>query len=634
MAFRKVSFDHMIRGTLLASLECLFPEAIPTLKDYAQHSGVAPSTFRRTAVWLLELLPGLFRQRRPGPRSEEEDRDARQEAQRKLQDLRAFLVDNHAETEKNRCYTGEAKQRIASVAEEIQASGVLTYGEIAALLGLGERQILRIRTQVEAAEGAAPEPESRKPKTTGELSEKIQQLIEKIKRSADDRSPYTAADVSRILNKNYKTELLEHHGSERISETTVRKYLHEEGEDEAGKGEETKVDEHPRGSWRYPEPFQQVAVDTSYFKLFGITFYFITVFEFGGRLNLLTRVFLRENTAAVVRVLQEYLEKFPGVEVMVIDRGTPYLNEEVKALLERNGRLRVVCPPATPTAKAAAERHFRTLKAAIRPAIEKVFPNDPGWPPARLAKILEMGAAVFGELYHQIPQEGIDGKTPAERIESFDPVRAAASLVDLFERAKNSGPSEDYCRHLHEWFQLPGDVEQTVKKLGKFSTRTLRLLFRRVFPYMGPPHPKWMHDALGFLCAKAREIHEAEHEEFLRDRHLAEKGRREREEQRERIAKLKEEAREREDHPERSIDEVLQLLVRCLETEFSGGLRILKAQLGQLLPALSRKLGTAFSSERRRLRARIAAFTAKSEARQQAESIVEELAAASAGGDP
>ena len=631
MAFRKVSFDHMIRGTLLASLECLFPEAIPTLKDYAQHSGVAPSTFRRTAVWLLELLPGLFRQRRPGPRSEEEDRDARQEAQRKLQDLRAFLVDNRAETETNRCYTGEAKQRIASLAEEIQASGVLTYGEIAALLGLQERQLLRIRKQVEAAEGAAPEPESRKPKTTGELSEKIRQLIEKIKRSADDRSPYTATDVRRILNKNYKAELLEHHGSERISETTVRKYLHAEGENEA---EKTNVDEHPRGSWCYPEPFQQVAVDTSYFKLFGITFYFITVFEFGGRLNLLTRAFLRDNTAAVVGVLQEYLEKFPGVEVLVIDRGTPYLNEEVKALLERNGRLRVVCPAGTPTAKAAAERHFKTLKAAIRPALEKVFPSDPGWAPARLAKVLEMGAAVFQELYHQIPQEGIDGKTPAERIESFDPVRAAASLVDLFERAKNSEPSEDYCRHLHEWFQLPGDVEETVKKLGKFSTRTLRLLFRRVSPYMGPPQPKWMHDALGFLCAKAREIHDAEHEEFLRDRYRVAVSKRDREEQRERLAKLKEETREREDHPERSIDEVLQLLVCCLETKFSGGLRILKAQLAQLLPALSRKLGTAFSSELRRLKARIAAFTTKSEARQQAESIVDELAAAPAGGNP
>lgn len=632
MAFRKVSLDHMIRGTLLATLECLFPEAIPTLSDYARHSGVAPSTFRRTARWLLGLLPRLFGERRPGPRSAEEDRDAREEALRKLEDLRASLVDECAETEKNCCYTGQAKQRIASVAGEIQASGVLTYGEIAALLGLSERQLLRIRRQVEAAGGAAPEAESRRPKRTGELSENIQQLIEKIKRSADDRSPYTAVDVSRILNKNYKSELLEHHGSERISETTVRKYLHEEGEDEAEKGEETKVDEHPRGSWRYPEPFQQVAVDTSYFKLFGITFYLITVFEFGGRLNLLTRAFLRENTAAVARVLQEYLEKFPGVEVMVIDRGTPYLNEEVKALLEREGRLRVVCPPATPTAKAAAERHFKTLKTAIRPAIEKVFPRDPGWAPARLVKILEMGAAVFQELYHQIPQEGIDGKTPAERIESFDPVRAAASLVDLFERARNSEPSQEYLRHLHERFQLPGDVEETVRRLKKFSTRTLRLLFRRVAPYMGPPQPKWMHDPLGFLCAKAREIQEAEHEEFLRARHLAVASNRERQEERERLAKLSEEAHEREIHPERSLEEVLELLVRCVETGFSGGVRLLKAELGELLVALARKLRTAFSSELRRLKARIGSFTSESEVREKAESIVDELAAARGGG--
>lgn len=626
MAFRKVSLDHMIRGTLLATLECLFPEAIPTLSDYAQESGVAPSTFRRAAKWLLGLLPGLFGERRPGPRSAEEERDAREEALRRLEDLRASVAGDRAETENNCCYTGEAKQRIASVAEEIQASGVLTYGEIAAVLGLAERQLLRIRRQVEAAGGAAPEAESRRPKRTGELSEKIQELIERIKRSEDDRSPYTAADVSRILNRNYRAELLEHHGSERISETTVRKYLSEEEGEEAE--QETTVEEHPRGSWHYPEPFQQVAVDTSYFKLFGITFYFITVFEFGGRLNLLTRAFLRENTAAVVGVLEEYLEKFPGVEVVVIDRGTPYLNEEVKALLGREGRLRLVCPPATPTAKAAAERHFKTLKAAIRPAIEKVFPRNPGWTPARLVKVLEMGAAVFQELYHQIPQEGIDGKTPAERIESFDPVRAAASLVDLFERTKDSEPSKDYSRHLHEHFQLPGDVEETVKRLRKFSTRTLRLLFRRVSPYMGPPRPKWMHDPLGFLCAKAREIQEAEHEEFLRARHHAAVRNREREEERERLAKLRDEAHERQTHPERSLEEVLELLVRCVETDFSGGVRLLKRELGELLGALSRKLRTAFSSELRRLKARIATFTSESEVRQQAESILDELVAA------
>lgn len=633
MAFRRVSLDHMIRGTLLATLERLFPDEIPTLSDYAQDSDVAPSTFRRAAVWLLGLLPGLFAERRPGPRSAEEDREAREEALRRLEDLRASVAHDRAETEKNCCYTGEAKQRIASVAEEIQAAGVLTCGEIAAVLGLSERQLLRIRRQVEAAGGAAPEPGSRRPKRTGELSEKIQELIEKIKRSEDDGSPYTAADVSRILNRNYRAELLEHHGAETISETTVRKYLPEEGDETTQQEEETKLKEHPRGSWQYPEPFQQVAVDTSYFKLFGITFYFITVFEFGGRLNLLTRAFLRENTAAVVRVLEEYLEKFPGVEVVVIDRGTPYLNEEVKALLEREGRLRLVCPPATPTAKAAAERHFKTLKAAIRPAIEKVFPRDPGWAPARLVKVLEMGAAVFQELYHQIPQDGIDGKTPAERIESFDPVRAAASLVDLFERARDSEPSKEYSRHLHEHFQLPGDVEETVRKLRKFSSCTLRLLFRRVAPYMGPPQPKWMYDPLGFLYAKAREIQDAEHEEFLRARHRAAASNREREAERQRLAKLSEEANEREAHPERSLEEVLQLLVRCVETDFSGGLRLLKAELGELLGALSRKLRTAFSSELRRLKARIGTFTSESDAREQAESIVDELAAAQ-GGSP
>ena len=142
---------------------------------------------------------------------------------------------------------------------------------------------------------------------------------------------------------------------------------------------------------------------------------------------------------------------------------------------------------------------------------------------------------------------------------------------------------------------------------------------------MGPPHPKWMHDALGFLCAKAREIQEAEHGEFLRERYRTEERNRQRQECSAHQAKLKREARERQGHPERSIDEVLRLLVLCLERKFSGGLRILKAQLAQLLGALSRRLRSAFSSELRRLKARIAAFTTRNDVRQQTESIIEEL---------
>jgi hypothetical protein len=250
------------------------------------------------------------------------------------------------------------------VAEEIHRRHSLSFAEIAEVLELNERQLRRIREEVRDSGGEAPAPKSRRPHATQDLAYEVQVLIKDIQASGDSRHPYTALDVKRIIEKNYTERLRKYHGSETISEDTVRKYM------------ETEVDlkkrEHPRGSYVYPEPFQQVAIDTSYFKVFGFTFYLITIFEIGARLNLVTRVFLRENTQAVVSTLEEYLERFKGIGVVVIDRGSPYLNEVVKNLLEEHGKVRLVCPPATPTAKAACERHFHTLKPVLLAALQRV----------------------------------------------------------------------------------------------------------------------------------------------------------------------------------------------------------------------------------------------------------------------
>ena len=615
----------MLKGAALAIVEFLFPEGAPSLKEYAGEVKVAPSTFTRAGRWLLGHLPGLLQSRVPGPKKDDGGEESRRrEAIEKLADLRLWLRENRSETAKNNCYSPEAKQRIASLAEEIQSAGILSFAEIAEVLAVSERQLLRIRKEVREAGGAAPQPQSRRPNTTGELAREIQELIAEIKRSEDSRSPYNAVDVTRILNKNYKKELLEHHGSDSISETTVRKYLGEEGD----KSEKKETEEHPRGSYLYPEPFQQVAIDTSHFKLFARTFYIITILEFAGRLNLVTKVFLRENTKAVVCSLEEYLERFPGVSAAVIDRGKPYINATVKELLEEHGRLRVVCPPETPTAKAAAERHFLTFKEVLRPAVEKVFPEDPGWEPEKMAKALELAAAVFQPLYHKIPQEGIDGKSPAERIEIFDPVRASACMVKLLEREKESEPSDEYAREIHQVFQLPGSEKETVKKLRKYSTGTLREVVKEVSPFMGPPHPNWMYDPLGFLVSKAKEISRKNREEYGRELYHKQREKQEQELEEEHDQKLEREAIEREEHPERSVDDVLELLVGCVENRFSAGVRSTKRRLGELLGFLATRLGSAFSSEIKRIKCRIESFSPSSRVREEAACIVDELASA------
>jgi len=616
LGFRRIEPDSMIRGTLLATMEMLFPAGIPSLKDFAQAMGAAPSTYRRSAEWLLGLLPGLFEARRPGPQAEEPlELEKRADAVQQLEDLRSWLLEKRSATEKNHCYSPEAKQRIAATANGILTAGTLGFGEVAKVLQIDERQLRRIRAEVTKAGGEAPQPKSRRPQKTGKLAAEIQKLIDDIVCSADTRRPYGPMDVKRILEKNYKEDLEKHHGGQAIALSTVSKYM--------GREEPKAKVEHPRGSFIYPQPFQEVAIDTSHFQFFGRTFYLITVFELGGRLNLLTRVFLREDTAAVVAVLEEFLEKFSGLEVVVIDRGTPYLNEEVKALLEDHGRLRVVCPPATPTAKAACERHFLTLKEVLRPALEKVFPEDPDWEPEKVTKVLEMGIAVFQDLYHRIPQEGIDGKSPAQRAGEFDPVKTCARMMELFQRSIESEPADEYARHLHQRFQLPGDPKETVKTLKHFGTRCLRKLRRLVEPYIGPPFPDWMYDPLGYLAAKAHDIWEEDRAVFQ-----AEKLREAKEKEARVLARKKEEERtarekESEEQPERLVDGALRTLGIALK--IGAGIERSRRYLRNLLVSLSRQMKGAFLGEVERLRGRIRTITEDSRAREGLDRFLDEF---------
>ncbi|MHC4473132.1 MAG: hypothetical protein ACYS99_19480, partial [Planctomycetota bacterium] len=161
-----------------------------------------------------------------------------------------------------------------------------------------------------------------------------------------------------------------------------------------------------------------------------------------------------------------------------------------------------------------------TLKDALRRAIAAVFGDaNPGWPRRHVTKLLEMGAAVFQELYHRIPQDAIDGKSPAQRSKAFDPVRAAEKMQRLFERSLENEPADDTARQLHRRFQLPNPEAETINRLKRFGTPVLRQLLDDVARYLGPPFPAWLYDPLGYLEAKARRIWEARERRFYQARH-------------------------------------------------------------------------------------------------------------------
>ena len=629
LSFRRLATDHIVTGALLAIVHRLFPDGIPTVGKYAETTGIDPSTFSRAARWLWRLLPALFRRRRPGPTpcQEEEAKkppESRQEAQKELAALRRWLKKRVEEQwqerqrsgqkcpadPKNMCHDGEAKKRITETANRLQAAMIMTFEEIAAELDLHPRHLRRLRKEVEKANGEAPEKKSTRPKTTKELHRKLQLLIGRIEISADTRSPYGPTDIKRILEDNYKKQLEEYHGQLTISADTVSKYM--------GQKPEEAEQPHPRGSFVYPEPFQVVALDTSYFTIFGVTFYMITVLELGGRLNLITRIFLREDTEAVVSVIEEFLTRFPGIQVVVFDRGTPYLNETVRALLESHGRYRLVCPPDTPTAKAPIERHFFTLKSAIRTAVETVFPDDPHWPLEKMAKALELATAVFAHLYHRIPQEGIDGKSPAERSVEFDPVRACARQAALFQHALNSEPSDEFIRHIHRFFQFPWKEKETVGKLRQYSTRVLRRLLEEEKKVLGPPFPDSIYEPLDYLAARAREIRNKLWMAYFVDEwHKAEDD-----EHRER---RESEEREEREHPEAHVDGMVRALITSVRNHHGVSMTI--RYLRDVLENLAATMGAFFTHEIERLKRLAACIDDRGHVAAKVVTILDDIAA-------
>jgi hypothetical protein len=585
--------------------EVLFPEGVPSVTEFSASVGAAPSTFRRMVPEVLESLGRMISELRPGPVSAahptpSKEEVARQQALHQLADLRTWaesLVPNDA---KNHCYPAEAKQRIADLAERLIEAKTLTHEEIAGALGISDRQLRRIRDQVSCAGGEAPRPKSRRPENTHDLHPRLQDLIRQIAISAPKNKPYGATDIRRILQARYSEQLQELHGKKKISRTTVAKYM----SDTSTPSKTPR--EHPRGSYIYPEPFQQVAVDTTYFKFAGLTFYLITVFEMAGRLNLVTKVFLKETIDSVVMTLQEYLDRFPGIGVVVIDRGTPYLNDEVHRLLQEHRKDRVVCRPATPTEKAACERHFRPLKAVLRRALHRVWFDRAPLSKQELLALIEMGVFVFQDLYPHIPQHYIDGRSPAERIESFDPVRAARMALELFERSLETEPPADLARYLHHRFQLPGDEAETEKALKRFGTAALRRVLEEQGPVFEPPHPSWLEKPLEFLTARAREAAEKEIVRNLRCRFEEERARRQRHGRTKALRALDEERRTMSEHPECFVDSTLERLGLFLQHSWSCD--SLKTRFRDLLTQLSNNLGRAFPAEVDRLARRIDQF--------------------------
>lgn len=109
MSYQKLNINFTIKGFLLATVHKLFPDNIPTVSEFAEEYGISRSALQRGADWLLELLPRILRNRKPGPKGtknkEKPNSKLEKKTFKKLSDLRKYLEKVRKDTPKTTVLT-------------------------------------------------------------------------------------------------------------------------------------------------------------------------------------------------------------------------------------------------------------------------------------------------------------------------------------------------------------------------------------------------------------------------------------------------------------------------------------------------------------------------------------------------
>lgn len=229
---------------------------------------------------------------------------------------------------------------------------------------------------------------------------------------------------------------------------------------------------HPRGRFHYPRPFRQMAIDTTYLQLGEHLLYLIVLLDVGSRVVLFQEVFTADQTESVLHVLEQTAGRFGLPKFLLIDRGTPYLNDQVNRWLRERGTRRIVCRRATPTDKACLERYNRTFKEWVLPHAQELGVQLLDAPALLVA--LRLAARLAWRAYNTEPQHFIDGQSPLERLERHPLAQAAREQVQLELRSIHSAPRQELVAQLIQLLELdvtPSTLEHLVAGCSDGSLR-------------------------------------------------------------------------------------------------------------------------------------------------------------------
>jgi hypothetical protein len=340
-------------------------------------------------------------------------------------------------------------------------------------------------------------------------------------------------------------------------------------------------------------------MDTTDLDCFGLPFKLIAFMEAHSRSIFAHQLLPSERAAEVAKVLQSGHDQAGGVLGLRIDRGTPYLAELTRAAAHENGIDMRVARAYQATDKAILERFFRTLKEAM----EKLFScidltTGPGDQSYRQKLAHAIGSAVVSAFlrwgYPYTPQPYIDGLSPHERV-----VKAQANVASpspdtiqriLEERVRHNEHAQTLAARLHEAYGFYWPMTRWLKAVRGYGAEDLleasrrfdQILLRGCFNCNPKRNPRYL---LAIIRTVAEERRGASRRQ-LRQKQYFEKLKTH-------AAACRDEETEREQNPERGLEQAVDLAHTALK---NGGLGLPVAQrwLEQALKSLALKGAQAY----------------------------------------
>jgi len=582
-------------GVCLLVVRRAFGDRIPTVADYCREQDISDDTIRRAARVLLSPVVRLLRARRPGPKAAARPA-ASVRALRAINDLlHALLPSSMPKLLRSPVIRGLVVHQVVFWRDQ----GV-PFEELTSFLGMSSKTLGRWIHRLETEGGGSEVPEhSRRPQTSpNQVPGEIQAALRSLGLLCRD---YSIAEFTRLFNRRFAT-LLETYGLSSLSEKTVGKYF---------RGERSKTRAKPRtdsrrGCYEYPPPMTMAWIDTTQFKIAGVDVHIVVAMEAHSRMTLAGEACEQDNAEVAASVLGEALSRAPGLRALVRDRGKPYLNQCINALLAEQSCLPIDAHPYFPIDKAALERFFNTLKPWLRACLARLASewqqaDEPPWDQVLAA--VRAALQVFLRAYNLIPQPYLEAKCPFERLEqSLRNIGVAEpDLARFHQLARERQDKDKLLEEIRGGLQLDVPLDRMRRDCVYFDKHALESAYNACFSKLVCPRDPSIKYPYRYLLAVARH----KNRELLEDRSRSRRSEQQTErllaEQRERTEHIRRENDDRAAHPENYLVSDLETWLRLQTKRGVRNPLLGSAALRETLKLSSRRLGTAFGATLRKL---------------------------------